>query len=99
MFIRLPRRPAREDFRSSPAAAGRRRVATSSSKSLFALSGIQQKLRDYAVRPKVMHTVRNRLDGGFRTSDKGSVGKSIDPKEGDRYSSGVTRQNPPHAPW
>jgi predicted acetyltransferase len=28
-----------------------------------------------------MHTVRNRLDGEFRSSDKGSVGESIDPKE------------------
>jgi len=40
MLIRLPRRPARENFRSTPAAAGRRRMVTSLSESLFALSGI-----------------------------------------------------------
>ena len=38
--IRLPRRPARENFRSTPAATGRRRMVTSLSESLFALSGI-----------------------------------------------------------
>jgi len=51
------------------------------SKSLFALSGIQPKMRDYAVRMEANATVRNQLDGDLRSLDKGSVGESIDPKE------------------
>ena len=54
---------------------------------------------DYAVRGEGNATVRNRLEGEFRSLDKGSVGKSIDPKEGGSYSSSVAGQNPPHAPW
>ena len=42
---------------------------------------------------------RNQLDGEFRRTDKGSVGKGIDPEEGATYSSRVGPQNPPHAPW
>src|SRR5439155_16381068 len=42
---------------------------------------------------------RNQLDGEFRRTDKGSVGKSIDPEEGATYGSRVGLQNPPHAPW
>jgi hypothetical protein len=79
VLIRLPRR--------SPAAAGRRRVATNLSKTLFALSEIQPKMRDYAVQVEANATVRNRLDGEFRTLDKGKARKRIDPKEGDSYSS------------
>src|SRR2546430_6851599 len=56
-------------------------------------------MRDYAVRGQASATVRNRLDGDLRTLDKGSVGKSIDPREGGSYSSLVAQQNPPHAPW
>ena len=69
------------------------------SKSLFALSGIQPKMRDYAVRVEANATARNRVDGEVRRLDKGSVGKGIDPEEGATYSSGVGLQNPPHAPW
>ena len=69
------------------------------SKSLFALSGIQPKMRDYAVRVEANATARNRVDGEVRTLDKRSVGKNIDPEEGATYSSGVAQQNPPHAPW
>ena len=42
---------------------------------------------------------RNQLDGELRRTDKGSVGKGIDPEEGATYSSRVGPQNPPHAPW
>jgi hypothetical protein len=56
-------------------------------KSLFALSGIQPKMRDCAVQVEANATARNRLDGEVRTLDKGSAGKSIDPKEGATYSS------------
>src|SRR5437762_1048376 len=56
-------------------------------------------MRDYAVRGEASATVRNRLDAEVRSLDKGSVGKSIDPREGGSYSSLVAQQNPPHAPW
>ena len=56
-------------------------------------------MRDYAVRGQASATVRNRLDAEVRSLDKGSVGKSIDPREGGSYSSLVAQQNPPHAPW
>jgi hypothetical protein len=42
---------------------------------------------------------RNQLDGGLRTTDKGSVGKGIDQEEGAANNSPVGPQNPPHAPW
>ena len=56
-------------------------------------------MRDHAVQVEANTTMRSRLDGALRTLDKGSVGKSIDPKEGGSYSSSVAWQNPPHAPW